>query len=162
MYIQPHNGGWLADSIRPYGNQGCVLNISRKLYASSAKQRLQQSYARSLRLRTSLTVMWREVSALFFLITILSVNMSLSSTDTQDLRPVSRSKRKRGSLQLPDGAGPSFASPSQFAVLSDGESDAEDIGVSSPPSSGKPRIPPFVIYSYRNSHSATPRRYLLL
>ena len=56
--------------------------------------------------------------------------MSLSSIDTQEFRPVSRSKRKRGSLEIPDWAGPSFVSPNQFAVLSEIESDAEDICVS--------------------------------
>jgi hypothetical protein len=71
---------------------------------------------------------------------------------------VSRSKCKRCSLQLPDGAGPSFVSPNQFAVLSDSESDAEDIGVSSQPSSRKSRIPPIVIYSYLNNHSATLKK----
>jgi len=70
------------------------------------------------------------VCIIFLFVTFLTVNMSLSSIDTQEFRPVSRSKRRRGSLQTPDWAGPSFASPNQFAVLSEVESDAEGIGVS--------------------------------
>jgi len=91
---------------------------------------------------------------IFLFITVLTVSLSLSSIDTLDFRPVSKSKRKRGSLQLPDGTGPSFASPNQYAVLPDSESDAEDIGFSSQPSSRKSKISPIVIYSYLNNHSA--------
>ena len=94
------------------------------------------------------------VCFIFLFIRALTVIMSLSSTDTQDIRPVSRLKRIRDSLQILDGAGQSFASPNQFAVLADSESDAEDIGVSSQPSSRKSRIPFIVIYSYLNTHSA--------
>ena len=59
----------------------------------------------------------------------LAVNVSLSGIDKQVLRPAPRPKRKRSSLQTPDGTSLSFASPNHFAVVSDSESDTQDIGV---------------------------------
>lgn len=78
------------------------------------------------------------VSLCFFLfVTARTVNMMLSCTDTQEFLPVSISKLKQGPLRIPDGAGPSFASPNQSAVLSGSECDTEENGVSSQPSSRK-------------------------
>ena len=76
-------------------------------------------------------------ASLFFSVTARTVNIRLSCTDTQDFLPVSRLKLKRGSLQMPDGAGPSFASPNQSAVLSCSQCDTEENDVSSQPSSRK-------------------------
>ena len=85
----------------------------------------------------------------------LVVNMRLSCADMQDFRPAPRPKCKRGPLQSSDGACSSFTSLNQFAVLSDSESDTENIGVPPQPNSLKSSIPPTVISSYLNNHSAT-------
>lgn len=75
----------------------------------------------------------------------LAVNMSLSGVDMQDFRPAPRPKRKSGPLQTSDGTSSSISSLNQFAVLSDSESDTEDIGVPSQPNSRESLIPPIVI-----------------
>ena len=121
--------------IRSYRNQGSVhLNIWRKQNASSAKKWLQQQCARSLCLLSRIQSCEGKS---FFSVTARTVNIRLSCTDTQDFLPVSRLKLKRGSLQMPDGAGPSFASPNQSAVLSCSQCDTEENDVSSQPSSRK-------------------------
>ena len=84
----------------------------------------------------------------------LVVNMSLSCVDMQDFRPAPRPKCKRAPLQSSNGARSSFTSLNQFAVLSDSECDTEDIGVPPQPNSHKSSIPPTVICSYLNNHSA--------
>jgi len=61
--------------------------------------------------------------------------MSLSCVDMQDFHPAPKPKYKRGPLQSSDGARSSFTSLNQFAVLSDSESDTEDIGVPPQPNS---------------------------
>ena len=58
----------------------------------------------------------------------LAVNMSLSGVDTQDFRPAPRPKRKSCPLQKPEGTSSSISTLNQFTVLSDCESDTEDIG----------------------------------
>lgn len=73
---------------------------------------------------------------------VLAVNTSLSYVDMQDFRPAPRPKLKRGPLQTSDGTSSSITSPNQFAVLSDSESDKEDIGVPQQPNSRKSRILP--------------------
>jgi len=85
----------------------------------------------------------------------LVVNVSLSCVDMQDFRPAPRPKRKRGPLQSSDGACSYFTSLNQFAVLSESESDTEDIGVPPQSNSCKSSIPPTAICSYLNNHSAT-------
>jgi len=87
-----------------------------------------------------------------FFLFCLTVNMSLSSVDMQDFCPAPRPKRKRGPLHTSDGASSSFASPNQFAVLSNSESEV--IGVPPQPNSCKSRIPPIVIYI----HSTTLKK----
>jgi hypothetical protein len=64
-----------------------------------------------------------------FFRSLLAVNVSLSGVDKQDFRPAPRLKKKRNPLQTPDGASSSFASPNHVEVLSDSDSDTEDIGV---------------------------------
>jgi hypothetical protein len=63
-----------------------------------------------------------------------AVNMSLPGVDMLDFRPAPR----------PEGASSFFASPNQFAVLPDSESDTEDIAVPPQPNSRKSRIPPII------------------
>jgi hypothetical protein len=84
--------------------------------------------------------------------------MRLSGIDTQNYRPAPRSKRKRGQIQQPDGASTSYKSPNKFAVLSQSDSNAEDIAVPSEPNNHTSRIPPIVIYSYLYNHSATLKK----
>jgi hypothetical protein len=84
--------------------------------------------------------------------------MSSFGVDTQDLRPALKPKNKVGTLQTANGASSSFVSPNQFAVLSDSESDTEDISVPPQPNSRKSRIPHIVIYSYLINHSATLKK----
>jgi len=91
-----------------------------------------------------------------FFLFCLTVTMGLSGVDTQDFRPAPRPKRKRGPFHTSDRASSSFASPNQFAVLSDSESEV--IGIPPQPNSCKSRIPPIVIYSYFNIHSTTLKK----
>jgi len=56
---------------------------------------------------------------------------------------------------VPSEATTSFLSPNQFAILSDIESDIEENGAPSQSNTHQVRIPPIVIYSYLNNHSAT-------
>jgi hypothetical protein len=58
---------------------------------------------------------------------------SLTGVDKQDYRPAQRSKRKRGMIQNRARAITSYESPHQFSVLSEGDSDIEDIAVPSQP-----------------------------
>jgi len=81
--------------------------------------------------------------------------MSDPRINPQDFQPAQRPKRKRGLLPAPSGASTSFLSPNQFAVLSDSESEIEENGTPSPSNNRTIRIPPIVIYSYLNNHSAT-------
>ena len=83
--------------------------------------------------------------------------MSDPRINPQDSQPAQRPKRKRGPPSAPGGASTSFFSPNQFAVLSNGESD-KDMNKEPeplPPNNRTIRIPPIVIYSYLNNHSAT-------
>jgi len=82
---------------------------------------------------------YSRVSASLFLFLFFNCHRhgqhELSGVDTQGVRSAPRPKRKRGQLWVPEGTIPSFASQNQSAVLSHNESDTEDIGVSSQPSS---------------------------
>jgi len=79
-------------------------------------------------------------------------------TTSQDFRQAHQSKRKRGPKTTPDQATSStstFFSPNQFAVLSDSETESEELNHHSKPSHQQPRIPPIVIYSFLINHSST-------
>jgi hypothetical protein len=84
--------------------------------------------------------------------------MSLSGVEIQDYRPTPRSKSKCGQIKQPGGASTSFDSPNHFAVLSESNSEKEDTTLPSQANKRKPRIPPTVIYRYRNNHSATLKK----
>jgi len=81
--------------------------------------------------------------------------MSEPRPNPQDFQTAQRPKRKRSLIAAPNKASTYFLLPNQFAVLSDNESDNEENGA--PPQSNprSARIPPIVIYSYLNNHSAT-------
>ena len=81
--------------------------------------------------RTCLQSCERKFVILFcdFFLYHLAVKVSLSGVDKQDFLPAPRLKWKRSPLQTPDGASSSFASPNYLTILSESESDTEDIGV---------------------------------
>jgi hypothetical protein len=81
--------------------------------------------------------------------------MSEHRITPQDFQPAQRPKRKRGQQPTSSGASTSFNSPNQFAVLSDSDPDEEENGAPPSPPTKPPRIPPIVIYSLLNNHSAT-------
>jgi len=76
-------------------------------------------------------------------------------TNLQAFQSTQRTKRKRSVQPSPSEATTSFLSPNQFAVLSESESDIEEDGTQLQPKEHQARIPPIVIYSYLNNHSAT-------
>jgi hypothetical protein len=76
----------------------------------------------------------------------------------QDFKPAQRPKRKRGQLATYSGTSTSFLSSNQFAVLSDSEPEEEENKIPSKSPGNKTRIPPIVIYSLLDNHSATPKR----
>jgi hypothetical protein len=69
-----------------------------------------------------------------------------------------RMKRKRRVQPSPSEASASFLSPNQFAVFSESESDIEEEGTQPEPPAHQARVPPIVIYSYLNNHSATMKQ----
>jgi hypothetical protein len=73
----------------------------------------------------------------------------------QAFQPPPRAKWKRSVAPLQNDASTLFLSPNQFAILSESESDTEEDGVQPQPKEHQARIPPIVIYSYLNNHSAT-------
>jgi len=79
-------------------------------------------------------------------------------TTSQDIRQAHQSKRKRSPKTTPDLATSStstFFSPNQFAVLSDSETEPDELNHHPQPSNQRPRIPPIVIYSFLTNHSST-------
>ena len=86
--------------------------------------------------------------------------MTDSRFTPQEFQPVQRSKRKRGPSAASDGASTSSLSPNQYAVLSDSEpEDEEETNITLPDSPiNMKRIPPIVIYSLLNNHSAKLKR----
>jgi len=84
-----------------------------------------------------------------------TTTMAESRITPQDFQPAQRPKRKRGQLPTSSGASPSFLSPNQFAVLSDSESDIEETRASPKTPDRTTRIPPIVVYSLFDNHSAT-------
>jgi hypothetical protein len=86
--------------------------------------------------------------------------MTETRITSQDFQPVQRPKRKRGQLATSSGISTSFLSPNQFAVLSDSEPEEEEENKFPPKSpDNNTRIPPIVIYSLLNNHSATLKRF---
>lgn len=77
-----------------------------------------------------------------------------------DFQPAQRPKRKRGLPTTSSATSKSFLSPNQFAVLSDSEPEGDEEELTSTPKSsdGKQRIPPIIIYSLLDNHSATLKR----
>jgi hypothetical protein len=73
----------------------------------------------------------------------------------QAFQSTQRTKRKRSVQPSPGEASTSFLSPNQFAVFSESESDIQEDGAQPQPPAHQARIPPIVIYSYLNNHSAT-------
>jgi len=84
-----------------------------------------------------------------------TTTMSEPRTNLQKFQTAQRPKRKRSFPTASSEATTSFLSPNQFAVLSDSESDIEENGAPSQSNIHQTRIPPIVIYSYLNNHSAT-------
>ena len=84
-----------------------------------------------------------------------TTTMSEPRTNLQEFQTAQRPKRKRSFPTVPSEATTSFLSPNQFAILSDIESDIEENGAPSQSNTHQVRIPPIVIYSYLNNHSAT-------
>ena len=83
--------------------------------------------------------------------------MADSRITPQDFQQASRPKRKRGQPATNSGASTSFLSPNQFTDLLDSEPEDEE-EAKTPPSDtpdNKKRIPPIVIYSLLDNHSAT-------
>jgi hypothetical protein len=76
----------------------------------------------------------------------------------QDFQPAQRPKWKRGQLATYSGTSTSFLSPNQFAVLSDSEPEEEENKIPPKSPDNKNRIPPIVIYSLLDNHSATLKR----
>jgi hypothetical protein len=71
----------------------------------------------------------------------------------QAFQSTQKTKRKRRVQPSPSEASTSFLSPKQFTVFSESESHIEEEGTQPP--AHQVRIPPIVIYSYLNNHSAT-------
>jgi hypothetical protein len=76
----------------------------------------------------------------------------------QDFQPAQRPKRKRGQIARYRGTSTSFLLPNQFAVLSDNEPEEQENKIPPKSPDKKNRIPPIVIYSLLDSHSATLKR----
>jgi hypothetical protein len=83
------------------------------------------------------------------------MTMSKPRTNPQDFQTAQWPKRKRSLIVVPNEASTSFPSPNQFAVLSNSKSDNEENGAPPQTNTHPTRIPPIVIYSYLNNHSAT-------
>jgi hypothetical protein len=81
--------------------------------------------------------------------------MSDPQTNLPAFQSTQRTKRKRRVQPSPSEASTSFLSPNQFAVFSESESGIEEVGAQTQPPVHQARIPPIVIYSYLNNHSAT-------
>ena len=85
--------------------------------------------------------------------------MSASQPSSQDFRQAQSSKRKRGLQTTTDrttaSSSSSFFSPNHFAVLSDCETETEELNCQPQPSDRQPRIPPILIYSFLTNHSST-------
>ena len=87
--------------------------------------------------------------------------MSDTRISPLDFQPAQRPKRKRGLPTTSSATSTSFLSPNQFAVLSDSEPEGDEEELIPPPttsSEGKQRIPPIIIYSLLDNHSATLNR----
>ena len=84
--------------------------------------------------------------------------MSASQPSSQNFRQAQSTKRKRGPQTTQDVATSSlssFFSPNQFTVLSDSETETEELNCHHQPSDRQTRIPPIVIYSFLTNHSST-------
>jgi hypothetical protein len=73
----------------------------------------------------------------------------------QAFQSTQRTKRKRRVQPSPSEASTLFLSSNQFAVFSESELDIEEEGTQPQPPAHQARIPPIVIYSYLDNHSAT-------
>jgi len=78
----------------------------------------------------------------------------------QDFQPIQRHKRKRSQLAPYSEPSTSFLSPNQFAILSDSEPEEEEEESKTQPKSPAytNRIPPIVLYSLLDNHSAPLKR----
>jgi hypothetical protein len=81
--------------------------------------------------------------------------MSKPRTNPQDFQTAQWPKRKWSLIAAPNKSSTSFLSPNQFSVLSDSKSDNEENGAQPQTITHLTRIPPIVIYSSLNNHSAT-------
>ena len=84
--------------------------------------------------------------------------MSVLRGTPQDFQPAPRPKRKWGQVSTTAGTSTSFVSPNQFAVLSDSETDNEENGTQPQTPGQTSRIPPIVLYSFLDNHSATLKK----
>jgi hypothetical protein len=80
--------------------------------------------------------------------------MTASQPSSQAFKQAQSSKLKRDTQKTTDitNATSSFLSPNQFAVLSDTETETEELNYH-PQTRDQPRIPPIVIYSFLANHS---------
>jgi hypothetical protein len=81
--------------------------------------------------------------------------MSDPRNTLQAFQTTQRPKRKRGLQPSSSEASTSFLSPNRFATLSESESNTEEDETLPHPQEQNTRIPPIVIYSYLDNHSAT-------
>ena len=86
--------------------------------------------------------------------------MSAPQPSSHDSKPAQGSKRKRSTQPntvnpTPSTSSTSFISPNPFAVLSDSESELEEPNHLHQSTDRRSKIPPIVIYSLLNNHSAT-------
>jgi hypothetical protein len=79
-------------------------------------------------------------------------------SSSQDFRQAQRLKWKQGPQTTQDiatSSSSSFFSPNNFAVLSDSDTETEELNCHPQPSNCQPRILPIIIYSFLTNHSST-------